>query len=221
MLPRREFPGDARTDLFTASHALPPVGNPFDDLQRDMNELELEKKVKEIMAKRPDLLDKDEPEKARQSLIDLVQTEIDRIRAIAGEHEQEAGEQPARSRARKVFVFSPETEAMRRAFGKYKSSVERRIVVLRKEIRARKAASNAQGSPPVPGKDLSPYDCDGQPASWWTEQGGGTRGDLRSRGGRGQETLAQHAPTPEAAPRAQGERNVPNEPNFCAYVCIA
>ncbi len=90
---------------------------------------------------------------------------------------------------------------------KYKSSLERGLVAVRREKRARKADSDGEALPPVPGKDISPYD--GRPASWWRESAGGERkagrraegggrkaedgaaGDLRSDGGRGLETRAQ------------------------------
>jgi hypothetical protein len=64
----------------------------------------------------PDLSRKGDPEKARQSLIDLVQSEMDRIWAIATEHEQKAGDEPAWERARRAFVNSPEAQSMIRSF---------------------------------------------------------------------------------------------------------
>ncbi len=172
-------------EIFAASHALRPVRKPFDDLLSDMTEQVFEAHVKEIAAMWPDLSHKGEPEKARQSLIDLVEGEIERVRAIAAEHEENTGDDAARSRALNGFVFSPKAEAMRRWFARAKGSVERGVKALRQETRARKADGDAQNVAPVPGKDVSPYD--GRPASWWAENvGGGTRGDLRSRG-------AQHA----------------------------
>ncbi len=133
---------------------------------------------------------KGEAEKARQSLIDLVQGEIERVEAIAAEHEENAGHDAVRLRALKGFVFTPKADAMRRWFARAKGSVERGNKVLRQEIRARKADGDSQGLPPVPGKDISPYD--GRPSSWWREkvgQGGGRRAE---NGGRGQEARAQH-----------------------------
>ena len=204
-------------EVFAASHAIRPVGKPFDDLQSDMSEPVLEAHVRDIKAKWRDLSHKDEPEKARQSLIDMVQTEIERTRALAAEHEQNAGEDAVRIRALKAFENSPKAVAMRREFLKYKGSLERGLVAVRREKRARKADSDGEALPPVPGKDLSPYD--GRPASWWREsvegrraEGGGRRtedgnqdggaggrtegGGRRTEdgnqgGGRGQESFAQ------------------------------
>ncbi len=105
-------------EIFAASHALRPVRKPFDDLLSDMTEQVLEAHVKEITAMWPDLSHKGEPEKARQSLIDLVEGEIERVRAIAEEHEESAGDDAARSRALNGFVFSPKAEAMRRWFAR-------------------------------------------------------------------------------------------------------
>jgi hypothetical protein len=159
-----------------------------------MNHGVLERYVKDVRAMWPDLSRKGDPEKARQSLIDLVQTEIDRIWAIAAEHEQKAGDEPARERARRAFVISPEAEAMRRSFLRSKGSLERGIAAYRKEKRARKADSDTQDTGQVPGRNVSPYDYDGRPASWWNEQVGGVArrhregGDIRSGGRQGQET---------------------------------
>ncbi len=97
-------------------------------------------------------------------------------------------------RALKGFVFTPKAEAMRRWFAHAKGSVERGGKVLRQEIRARKADRDSQGMPPVPGKDISPYD--GRPASWWRESAGkdgGRRAErerVRAEGG-GQVGLGQ------------------------------
>ncbi len=192
-------------EVFAASHAIRPVGKPFDDLQSDMSEPVLEAHVQAIKVKWRDLSRKDEPEKARQSLIDMVQTEIERIRELAAEHEQNAGEDAVRIRALKAFENSPKAVALRREYLKYKGSLERGLVAVRREKRARKADSDGEALPPVPGKDISPYD--GRPGSWWRENVGGERkagrraegggaGDLRSGGGRGLETRAQHGENP-------------------------
>ncbi len=86
-------------EVFAASHAIRPVGKPFDELQSDMSEPVLEAHIQTIKVKWRDLSRKDDPEKARQSLIDMVQTEIERIRALAAEHEQNAAEDAVRIRA--------------------------------------------------------------------------------------------------------------------------
>ncbi len=204
-------------EVFAASYAIRPVGKPFDDLLSDMSEPVLEAHVQAVKAKWRDLSRKDEPEKARQSLIDMVEGEIERIRALAAEHEQNAGEDAVRIRALKAYQDSPKAVAMRREYVKYKGSLERGLVAVRREKRARKADSDAEALPPVPGKDISPYD--GRPASWWRESAGGGKagrraaggerrtdgegaGDLRSGGGRGLETRAEQGET--RAQQAEG-----------------
>ena len=157
-------------EIFAASHAIRPVGKPFDDLLSDMNELMLEAHVKAVAAAWPDLSQRGEKEKARQSLIELVEGEIERVWAIAAEHDTQIKDEPARTRRRKGFVYTKEADAMRRYFLRAKGSVERGGKVLRQEVRARKADNDAQGLPPVPGKEVSPYD--GRPASWWREDAG-------------------------------------------------
>ena len=146
----------------------------------------LEAHVQATKVKWRDLSRKDEPEKARQSLIDMVQTEIERIRALAAEHEQNAGEDAVRIRAFKAFTNSPKAVAMRREYVKYKGSLERGLVAVRREKRARKADSDAEALPPVPGKDISPYD--GRPAAWWRESAGGERKAGRRAEGGGRRT---------------------------------
>ena len=187
-------------EVFAASHALRPVGKPFDALLSEMSEPAQEDYVKEIVAMWPDLSHKSEREKARQSLIDLVEGEIERVEAIAAVFEENAGEDAVRMRALKGFVYTPKAEAMRRWFVRAKNSLERGGKVLRQEIRARKADKESQGLPPVPGKDISPYQYDGRPASWWTEKvdggrrAGGTAEDGGRRaedGGRGRENFAR------------------------------
>ena len=123
--------------------------------------------------------------------------EIERVWAIVAELDENAGDEAARTRRRKSFVHSRQADAMRRYFLRAKGSVERGGKVLRQEVRARKADKDAQGLPPVPGKDVSPYD--GQPAAWWREkleegrraEDGGRRTDGNQDGGRGQESFAQ------------------------------
>ena len=181
-------------EVFAASYAIHPAGEPYEELECDMGGWRLPKYVKEVHAMWPDLSREGEKEKARQSLVDIVQTEIERIRAIAEGHKQNAGEDAARSRALKAFDVSPTAETIRKSFIRAKSSVERGIAVIRKETKARKADSDAQGLPPVPGKDISPYD--GRPAAWWRESVGGSGrraegGGRRTEGGKGLESLAE------------------------------
>ncbi len=192
-------PADRRVaEVFAASHALRPMGKPFDDLLSDMNELMLEAHVKAVVALWPDLSQRGEKEKARQSLIELVEGEIERVWAIAAEHDTHIKDEPARTRRRKGFVYTKEAEAMRRWFARAKGSVERGGKVIRQEVRARKADNHAETLPPVPGKDVSPYD--GRPSSWWRADVGGERkagrraedgGRRTEGGGRGQEDFAQ------------------------------
>ena len=163
------------------------MGKPFDDLQSDMSEPVLEAHIRDIKAKWRDLSHKDEPEKARQSLIDMVQTEIERTRGLAAEHKQNAGEDAVRIRALKAFENSPKAVAMRREFLKYKGSLERGLVAVRRE--KRRGRRIAMGKPcPQYREDLSPYD--GRPASWWREsvegrraEGGGRRAGIRTEDG--------------------------------------
>ena len=60
--------------------------------------------MKKVVAMWPDLSHKGEREKARQSLIDLVEGEIERVEAIAAVFEANAEEDAVRMRALKGFV---------------------------------------------------------------------------------------------------------------------
>ncbi len=111
--------------------------------------------MKEIVASWPDLSHKGEKEKARQSLIELVEGEIERVRAIAAEHEENAGDDAARSRALNGFVFSPKAESMRRWYARAKGSVERGVKGLRQEIRAGRRMAMGRMWHRSPGKMLA------------------------------------------------------------------
>ena len=205
-------PTDRRVaEVFAASNAIRPKGKPFDDLLSDMSELALEDHVKAVVAMWPDLSQRGEKAKARQSLIDLVEGEIERLWEIVAEHDEDGADEPARTRRRKGFVHTKEADAMRRYFLRAKGSVERGGKVLRQEIRARKADRDAQGVPPVPGKEVSPYD--GRPASWWresvgegrrAEDGGRRTEDGNQGGGRGAEDGGAGGRTEGGGRRTEG-----------------
>ena len=96
---------------------------------------------------------------------------------------------------------------MRREYVKYKSSLERGLVAVRREKRARKADSDAEALPPVPGKDISPYD--GRPASWWRESVGGGKAGRRAEGG-GDEDGRRRGGRPAVGRRAGSETTAPD-----------
>ena len=198
-------------EVFAASHALRPVGNAFAELEADMSELAAENKETEIRARWRDLSRKGAPEKARQSLIDLVQGEIERVEAIAAEHEENAGEDAVRMRALKGFVFSPKADAMRRWFTRTRDRWSgearcygrrygrgRRITIRRACLRcpgkilALMMGSRARGGGRrwgASGREESGGRGKGAGLGTDAQQvDGGTGGDLRSGGGRGQET---------------------------------
>ena len=203
-------------EIFAASYALRRVGeHAFVDLQSDMNAGALERYVKDVRAFWPDLTPKDDPEHGRQSLIDLVQSEMDRIWAIAAEYEQKAGDEAAQTRARRAYVNTPEAQGMLRSFYRSKGSLERGIAAFRKEKRARKADDDAQNTGQVPGKDISPYDYDGRPHSWWRERVGGAENGGRSAGGNEGQLVAGSSGAAAEIGRevqADGTRSVPATP---------
>ena len=74
--------GDRRVaEIFAASHALYRDGEPFDDLLSDMGTEAHAGFVKKIRARWKDLVGQDQPEKARQVLIELVDQNVGLIEA--------------------------------------------------------------------------------------------------------------------------------------------
>ncbi len=170
-------------EVFAASHALRPVGKPFDALLSEMSEPAQEDYVKEIVAMWPDLSHKSEREQARQSLIDMVEGEFERVRAIAAEFEENAGEDAVRMRASRRLciprrpkgcgggLFEPRTRwsAGARCYGRRYGRGRR--IAMRRHCRR------------CLGKILA-YQYDGRPGVV-VEGGGGGSGRVESSGRKG------------------------------------
>ena len=83
--------------IFTASHALRPVGKAFDELISETGVTAHEHYVEEVRARWGDLVGPDEPERARAILIDLIEQNVERIEGILAEHDEHAAEHAERT----------------------------------------------------------------------------------------------------------------------------
>jgi hypothetical protein len=102
-------------EIFVASHALEPGGGgAFDELASDMVTNAHERFRKAVRARWRDLPSREEPEKCRQLLIELVDRHIERLDAKLEVYEENADAITERTIARLSFDPSPEGECLRR-----------------------------------------------------------------------------------------------------------
>ena len=127
-------------DIFAASHAIHRTGEgAFCELLADMSHTTHEKYVKDLRARWKDLVRPNQPEKARQILLDLVDQNIAEIEEILEEHEQQSLEEKTqRTLDRAGFDPSREGEAMRRHWVKCRSAFFRGNDAYRKYQKQRK-----------------------------------------------------------------------------------
>ena len=83
-------------DVLACSYVLRPIGKQFSEFESDMDEFTKDAFVKDLRARYKDLVGKDEPERARQILIELVDEHVALIGEMLAEHEQEDPEERAR-----------------------------------------------------------------------------------------------------------------------------
>ena len=156
-----------------------------------MSEPALEDYVKEIAVMWPDLSRKGEPEKARQSLIDMVEGEIERIRRLGLHTNRIPGKRLRGSGRSRRSRIARRLWRCRGEFVKYKGSVERGGSWHFGRSNARKADSDSRGLPPVPGKILARINMMGG-----RRRGGGRRrvaGRRAEDGGRRREEAGRRA----------------------------
>ncbi len=120
-------------DIFACSHALFRAGEAFEQLNTDMSPLALEKYVKGLQARWKDLVRSDEQARARQTLIALVDQNIEEIGAILEEHEEESPERrDERIKALATRDSSREGEDNRRYLMRCRSGLDRGLGTYRK-----------------------------------------------------------------------------------------
>ena len=100
--------------IFTASHALYQAGKPFDNLISDMGEAALDTYVKRVTSLYRDLIGAEDPKKARQFLIELVEENIREIEVVLEEHLEKDREKAQRTIDHHGFNDTREGEAIRR-----------------------------------------------------------------------------------------------------------
>ncbi len=120
-------------DIFACSHALFRAGEAFEQLNTDMSPLALETYVKGLRARWKDLVRSDEQARARQTLIELVDQNIEEIGAILEEHEEESPERrDERIKALATRDSSREGEDNRRYLMRCRSGLDRGLGTYRK-----------------------------------------------------------------------------------------
>ncbi len=119
-------------EIFAASHALRPIGEPFDDLLSDTGFDAHKKFVKEIKARWTDLVGAGQPDTARQILIDLVDQSIERIEALLEEHDQNPEDKNRRSMDRLGVDKSRDGEFFLRNEVRFSNAVKRGLDGLQK-----------------------------------------------------------------------------------------
>ena len=100
--------------IFTASHALYQAGKPFDNLISDMGEAALDTYVKRVTSLYRDLIGAEDPKKARQFLIELVEENIREIEVVLEEHLEKDREKAQRTIDHHGFNDTRDGEAIRR-----------------------------------------------------------------------------------------------------------
>jgi hypothetical protein len=118
---------DCRTvaEIFTASHALYRTGKPFDNLISDMGQGALDSYVNRVTGVWKDLVGPEDPKKARQILIDLVEENIQELEETLAEHFEKDREKARRTRDFNGFDESHGGQAIRRHWLKCRDSLDR------------------------------------------------------------------------------------------------
>jgi hypothetical protein len=118
---------DCRTvaEIFTASHALYRTGKPFDNLISDMGQGALDSYVNRVTGVWKDLVGPEDPKKARQILIDLVEENIQELEETLAEHFEKDREKARRTRDYNGFDESHGGQAIRRHWLRCRDSLDR------------------------------------------------------------------------------------------------
>ena len=113
-------------DVLACSYVLRPIGKQFSEFESDMDEFTKDAYVKDLRARYKDLVGKDEPERARQILIELVDEHVALIGEMLAEHEQQDPEERARRTIKMLALdLSPVGDNIRAYEAKFKNSFRR------------------------------------------------------------------------------------------------
>ena len=113
-------------DVLACSYVLRPIGKQFSEFESDMDEFTKDAYVKDLRAQYKDLVGKDEPERARQILIELVDEHLALIGEMLAEHEQEDPEERARRTIKMLALdLSPVGDKIGAYEAKFKNSFRR------------------------------------------------------------------------------------------------
>ena len=113
-------------DVLACSYVLRPIGKQFSEFESDMDEFTKDAYVKDLRARYKDLVGKDEPERARQTLIELVDEHLALIGEMLDEYEQEDPEERARRTIKMLALdLSPVGDNIRGYEAKLKNAFNR------------------------------------------------------------------------------------------------
>ena len=113
-------------DVLACSYVLRPIGKQFSEFESDMDEFTKDAYVKDLRARYKDLVGKDEPEQARQTLIELVDEHLALIGEMLAEHQQEDPEERARRTIKMLALdLSPVGDKIGAYEAKFKNSFRR------------------------------------------------------------------------------------------------
>ena len=113
-------------DVLACSYVLRPIGKQFSEFESDMDEFTKDAYVKDLRARYKDLVGKDEPERARQTLIELVDEHLALIGEMLDEYEQQDPEERARRTIKMLALdLSPVGDNIRGYEAKLKNAFNR------------------------------------------------------------------------------------------------
>jgi hypothetical protein len=133
-------------DVFAAAHALYRVGKPFDNLISDMSQGALDTFEARVNKLYRDLVRPNEPKRARQILIDLVDENIREIEGILAEHVENRQDKARRDKDYNGFDPSREGEAIRRHWLRCRNSMDRGMKTYEKLGKRRSKAGRGSDS---------------------------------------------------------------------------
>ena len=146
-------------EIFAAGHALYQAGEPYEEFHPDTGH-NLEDYVKLLKAQHKNLVRKDQPEKAREILLNLVDTQIEELEAKIQTFVENRESDGVRSVDRLSYDPSPDAAEMRKFELKYIAVYYRSVEAYKKYKR-----QNGGGGPGGGGGD----DVDALDAAAWRE----------------------------------------------------
>jgi hypothetical protein len=133
-------------EVFVASHALHPgKGNAFEDLRGDMDRSQLDRYVKDVWERWPDLASAQDEVEAREILIDLCEQHIEELEERLKEHQENAEARAERIVTRSGIDLSKDGETRRTYRLKVNNAFFRSVGKLEKHLAKKNKDENRRG----------------------------------------------------------------------------